>query len=218
MSSIAKKQIVAVTGLMLVVFIIAHLAGNLFIYGGPAVFNAYADVYHKLRPWFYLVEFGLFLVFLVHIWFTALVVWENIHARGDNYKRYDTFTPVGKRSLATKLMPYSGVYVLLFIIWHIMDFTFVDRLGPESYLNGKSYGLYGIVVNAFADPLHSLLYLMAISFMGLHLAHGTQSLVQTMGFNHSKWSPWLMKFSRYFAWVIVVAYSSIPIYVLYFLR
>ncbi|MBI4308750.1 MAG: succinate dehydrogenase cytochrome b subunit [Candidatus Omnitrophica bacterium] len=213
-SSIAKKQIVAVTGLALIGFIIAHLAGNLFIYGGPDVFNAYAEELAHFRPALYVVEYALLAVFIIHIWVTALLVLENIKARG-GLRRYAVDKPVGNRSLATRLMPYSGTYILLFVLWHLLDFTFIDHDGPRSYIAGKSYGLYGVVVNSFADPAHSFLYIVAMCFLGLHLAHGAQSCAQTFGFNHPKYTPAIKKFSRYFAVLIVIAYSSIPLYVLF---
>ena len=213
-SSIAKKQIVAVTGLGLILFVIAHLAGNLFIYGGPHVFNAYAEKLVGLGIFLKAAEYALLLVFIVHIWMTVLVVLENIKARG-GIKRYAVDKPVGNRSLATRLMPYSGTYLLLFVVWHVFDFEFADKTGLRSYIAGKSYGLYGVVVNSFADPVHSSLYIIAMCFLGLHLAHGVESTVQTLGLRNP---PAFQRFSRYFALLMVIGYSSIPVYVLFFLR
>jgi succinate dehydrogenase / fumarate reductase, cytochrome b subunit len=214
MSSITKKQIVALTGLMLIVFVIAHLAGNLFIYGGAQAFNAYADKLDHLRPLLNVGEYTLLAVFLIHIWFTGLLIGDNIKARG-GFNRYAVEKPVGNRSIATKLMPYTGTYILLFVVWHLFDFTFTDHLGARAYIGGTNYGLYGIVVNAFKDPVHSLLYIVAMCCLGLHLAHGTESTVQTFGLNNTKF---IQKASRYFAAAMVIGYSSIPVYVMYFLK
>ena len=217
MSSITKKQIIALTGLLLIVFIIGHLAGNLFIYGGPEAFNGYAEKLEKLRPVLNIMEYALLFVFVIHILLTVLVVIENIKARG-GLKRYAVDKSVGDRSWATRLMPYTGTYILLFIVWHLFDFTFADHNGVRSYIAGKSYGLYGVVVNSFVDPLHSVLYVIAMCFLGLHLSHGTESLVQTFGFNHPRYTPAILKLSRCFALLIVIAYSSIPLYVFFLLR
>ncbi len=202
---------------MLIVFVIAHLAGNLTMFGGPTVFNAYAATYDKFRPWFNYVEYGLLGVFLVHIFFTAWVVIENIKARG-GLNRYAVDKPVGRRSLATRLMPYSGTYILFFVVWHIFDFTFSDKHGLRSYIGAQSFGLYGVVFNAFANPWHSGLYILAVCFLGLHLAHGVDSTVQTFGLNHPRYTPLLMRVSRYFALLMVIGYSAIPLYVLYLVR
>lgn len=217
LTSISKKQIVAVTGLLLILFIIAHLLGNLLIIVGPDAFNAYAEKLDHLRPLTTVAEFILAAIFLTHIYFTANLVIENIKARG-GYNRYSVDRPVGNRSWATRLMPLSGTYIFLYLIWHIFDFTLADDDGVRSFINGQSYGLYGIVVNAFKDPLHSILYIIAVSFVGLHLAHGVQSVVQTWGIERHKFAKQLIIGSRVFGFVIALGFASIPLYVLFFLR
>ena len=206
-SSIGKKQIVAATGLMLILFVLGHLAGNLLIYLGPEAFNNYAKKLASLRPGLYFIEIGLFLVFLTHIYLTALIVLENVRARSI---RYQVYGDSKKRSLATRLMPFTGTYILGFVIWHLLDFTFIDKHGPRAILpDGNDYGLYGVVFNAFADPIHSLFYIIAMMCLGLHLAHGIYSFAQTFGFNQSL----AKKISGSVALFISVAYSSIPVYV-----
>jgi len=211
-SSIGKKQIVAVTGLFLVLFLIGHLAGNLFIYAGPEAFNHYAKKLADLRPGLYLVEAGLALIFFIHMWMTAVIVIENRLARPVGYAMIQ---PVGKRSLATRLMPVTGPIILAFVVWHLLDFTFSDHHGPLSVLaDGSSYGLYGVVYNAFSDPVHSALYVVAMIAIGLHLSHGIQSFVQTLGFDHPRYMPAVQKFSNGVAIFIAVVFSSIPVCIL----
>ena len=210
-SSIGKKQIVATTGLLLIIFLLGHLAGNLFIYGGPGAYNHYAKTLNSFHPFLYVIEYGLLVVFLIHIYFTALVVFENIQARGG---RYTVYKSVGERSWATRLMPYTGTYVLGFVIWHVLDFTFIDHNGPRSVMpDGVGRELYGVVYNAFMDPLHSLLYIIAMLCLGLHLAHGIQSFFQTYGLSQDR-LPAIKKISNLAALIIALAYSSIPVYVL----
>jgi len=211
-ASIAKKQYVAVTGLLLIGFVIAHLAGNLFIYLGPEAFNGYAAKLAHLRPGLYVVEALLLAIFVSHMYVTALLVLENIKARGTPYKLDRS---KGTRSLATVLMPYTGVVVLAFVVFHLWDFTFIDHDGPRSILaDGKSYGLYGVVYNSFADPLHSAFYIAAMAAVGLHLCHGVESFMQTFGIAHDNHKGRVVKFSWVFAIAIVVGYSSIPVYVM----
>ena len=211
-SSIGKKQIVAATGLILILFVIGHLVGNLFMYGGPEVFNGYAKKMASLRPALYLVETGLLFIFMIHLYVTALLVWENCQARGKGYAVYKS---VGKRSWATRLMPYTGGVVLAFVIWHLLDFTFVDHEGPRSFMpDGSQWGLYAIVYNSFSNPLHSFFYIGAMVAVGLHLAHGIQSFVQTFGFNHPRTTPIIRDVSNVLAILITLGFSSIPVYVL----
>ncbi len=210
-SSIAKKQTVAVTGLLLVLFIIAHLTGNLFIYAGPQVFNSYAHRLHAFGALLWLARSALLIIFMVHITFICLLVIENFKARG-GYKRYAVDRTVGERSLAERIMPWTGLYIFIFVIYHILDFACANPQGPRSFIHAKSYGIYGVVFNSFSHPVYGLLYIMFLSFLGLHLCHGVQSLVQTGGFR-PKWAPVIKTSSDYFALLMVVGFSSIPIYV-----
>ncbi len=211
-SSIGRKQIVAVTGLMMILFLIGHLAGNLFFYGGPKAFNAYADKLAHLRPGLLVVEFGLLFIFLAHIYFTVILVIENRQARS---RGYSVANPKGGRSLATRLMPFTGTILFAFVIYHLMDFTFIDHYGPKSYLaDGKSYGLYGLVYNSFTDLRHSLFYIVAMLCVGFHLYHGIRSVVQTFGVEDRGWVPVMTGFAFIFSLVIALGFSSIPVYVL----
>lgn len=212
-TSIGRKQAVAVTGLGLILFVIAHLAGNLFIYGGPAMYNAYAEKLASLRPGLYVLEIGLLYIFCVHMYLTALLVMDNIKARGA--QRYAVSRSVGERSLSARLMPFTGAAILAFVIWHLLDFTFVDHHGIRSVLpDGISYGIYGVVYNAFRDPVHSSLYILAMICVGTHLHHGIESFIQTFGFEHSPHVSRIKTVSQVLAVVITLGYSSIPIYVL----
>ncbi len=210
-SSIGKKQIVATTGLFLIVFVIAHLAGNLLIYAGPQAFNDYSKKMVGLWPALYFVEFGLFLVFVIHLYVTALLVLQNLQARD---QRYGVYNPSEERSWATRLMPYTGTLILAFVIWHLLDFTFVDKAGPRSLMpDGRSLGLYAIVYNSFSNPWHSLGYIVAMMALGFHLTHGIQSFFQTFGFDRFLQASFIDKLSGVLGVLIAVGYSTIPVYV-----
>lgn len=211
-SSIGRKQVVAITGLMLIGFVIGHLAGNLIIYIGADAFNAYAKKLASLRPALYVVESGLLFIFLLHIWFITLLIRENIKARAGQYQVTKS-SP--QRSLATRLMPYSGLIVLAFVVWHLLDFTFTDKTGARAVIDGVNYNLYGVVVNSFRNPLHALAYVVAMISVGLHLSHGVESVFQTFGLNSTKSAPLIKKISHGFAIVVVLAYSSIPLTILF---
>lgn len=211
-SSIGKKQIVATTGLLLILFVTGHLIGNLLIFGGPSLYNNYSKTLLGLRPFLYLIEFGLFLVFVIHMYFTCLVVLENIQARG---RAYEVSKSVGNRSWATRLMPYTGTFLFAFIVWHIFDFTLSDREGLRAIMpDGANLGLYGVVYNSFRDPLHSLGYILAMGCLGFHLSHGIASFFQTYGFNNPKYTPLVEKLSNFIGLLFAFGFSSIPVYVM----
>ncbi|VAX36405.1 Succinate dehydrogenase cytochrome b subunit [hydrothermal vent metagenome] len=210
-SSIGKKQVVAITGLALILFLVGHLAGNLFIYIGPEAFNKYAKKLADLRPGLLVVEAGLAVIFCIHMWFTALLVMDNRNARPVKYlaKNYSE-----KSSLATRLMPFTGTLILAFVIWHLLDFTFSDHHGPLSMIHGKDFGLYGVLFNSFGNPIHSLLYIIAMIAIGLHLSHAIQSIMQTFGcdkFGAGR----IQKVSNILGIFIGGAFASIPIFIFY---
>ena len=210
-SSIAKKQTVAITGFLLIFFIITHLGGNLLIYAGPDVFNSYAHKLHSVGPLLLIPRIILFSVFMLHIFVIHILVIQNIKARG-GLKRYAVEQAVGSRTLSERIIIWSGIYIFVFVIFHILDFAMADQHGIRSFIHGKSYGLYGLVFNSFKSPVHGVLYIFAVCFLGMHLSHGVQSIIQTCGFR-PRWEPMIKKCSNLFAWIMVIGYSSIPIYV-----
>ncbi len=215
MQSITKKQLVATTGLALILFLIVHLAGNLLIYLGADFYNGYAHHLKSLGKFLWVPRIILLSIFATHVLVTALLVIENGKARG--ITRYAVDQPRGNRSWATRFMPYTGTYLLLFVVYHILDFTAIDSEGPRGMIGGVSKGVYGVVVNSFADPMHSILYILAMCFLGMHLVHGVQSFVQTFGFRNNRTFERVQMFSRLFALAITAGFCSIPIYVLFVL-
>ena len=209
-SSIGKKQTVAVSGLLLILFLIAHLAGNLMIYRGPEAINIYSHTLHSFGLLIRLAEFGLAGIFLIHIIFTAMVVIENKKARPTSYHGTDGYP---QRSLATRLMPYTGTILLVYVISHLFDFTIADPNGADAFVNGQNLGLYGLIVNEFSNPYAVLWYLVAMAAVGFHLVHAVQSLCQTFGWNHPTYTPIVKKISMGFGILISLAFASIPLYV-----
>ena len=209
-SSIGKKQIVAETGLMLLLYLVLHLSGNLLIFCGPSALNGFSAGLHAMGPLLYVAHFSLLAIFLTHIIMTVLVVKENKKARGTQYA---VNAPRVKRSLSTKLMPYTGAILFFFLLFHLLDYTFTEHHGEASIVNGVNLGLYGLVFNSFLNPFRAIGYVLAMCSIGFHLTHGIQSVFQTFGFNHPVYSPVIKKVGVIIGVVFAVAFSSIPIYV-----
>jgi len=215
--SIARKQVVAVTGVLLLVFVFFHLAGNMYIFSGPDKFNSYASVLKKLRPWLYFLEVGLALLALVHIYFTITLVIENLRARG---QRYAVYRSVGERTLGSRLMPFTGSAILLFVFLHIWDFTFAD-LGARSFIDvfdpdteetiAVNFELYGVVYNSFRDPVHCMAYVVAMMALGFHLTHAIQGAVQTFGLGDLRYMPAIRLLSWLIGIAVAVLYISVPV-------
>ena len=216
LSSITKKQIVACTGLFLVLFILGHLSGNFLIFLGPNAYNGYAHHLRDLGPLLKVVQFLLFMIFVIHMSLTISLLIGNIRARG--VRRYAVDCPVGERTWASRLIPFTGAYICAFVIRHLYDFAFADMHGPRSFINGVGYDVYGVVYNTFKDPGNSGAYVLAVCFLGFHLAHGVQSLIQTLGFEHPVWSPRIRALSVWTGGLVALLYSSIPIYLLIYVK
>jgi succinate dehydrogenase / fumarate reductase cytochrome b subunit len=210
-SSIGKKQMIAITGLMMVLFLIAHLSGNLLMFKGPAAINQYSQMLHDLGGILWIARIGLLGAVVLHFSLTIALVCQNRKARGTAYSM-----PVNKktRSLTAKLMPVSGIILLVYIVVHLLDFTFTSPSEFNAIVNGEFLGLYGLVYNEFMNPFESLFYIVAMVSIGFHLTHGVQSVMQTYGFNHPVYTPLFKKVSVALGVIIAVGFSSIPVYVL----
>ena len=206
-------MIVAVTGVVLILFVFGHLLGNLQIFLGPAWINGYAEHLRELGPFLWIIRGLLLIAVLAHIYYTVRLAIENRRARPQNYRRKD----VVKASFASRHMVMSGVIILAFIVFHLLQFSFrttdpryatlaMDPLGH--------YDVYGMMVLGFTSPLVSGFYIFAMFLLCLHLSHGSQSFFQSLGLNNQKLAPRLILAGRVFAWLLFIGYSSIPAAVL----
>jgi len=209
-SSVARKQIVACTGLLILGFVLTHLAGNMLIFLGPDTFNAYAAKLASLRPLLSFFEFGLIILALIHIITTLSLVLENRKARGTAYSISKAVAP---SLIGAKWMPITGPIILIFVLFHLWDFTFAEH-GVRNLVHNRDLGLYGVVYNAFGDPLHAAIYILALSALAVHLTHAIQSALQTFGLNSNKSFPYLKKISVLVGIVVALAYIIIPVSVL----
>ena len=211
-SSVFKKQVVAITGLLLVAFVIGHLCGNCIIYLGPAAFNHYAETLHAVPELLWIVRITLVTALIVHVYFTILVTLENRAAGGGN--RYAVAATHGATNMAKKFMILSGAMVFFFLILHLSDFTISDKTGPATALKGQEYAIYGLLWNSFLNPVRVLVYLAAVWCVGMHLTHGIQSLFQTIGFFHERYTPGIRKASVVIGILVATGFSLIPLYVI----
>ena len=200
-SSLGKKLMMAVTGLFFCVFLVLHLAGNLTIYMGKDTFNSYAQHLHSLGPLLTLAEWGLLIFAVTHISTGLLLFYQNFKARPT---RYAVNKRAGGRTLGSATMPYTGVILLLFVIYHLFNFHFVDKTHTT---------IFQIVSNAFAQPSYVLIYTFAMIIASVHVSHGFWSAFQTLGANHPKYTPLLRGLSLVFSLIVGIGFGFIPVYV-----
>jgi succinate dehydrogenase / fumarate reductase cytochrome b subunit len=212
-SSIGKKMIVAITGVILMLFVIGHLLGNLQIFLGPRWINDYAQHLRDLGPFLWLIRIVLLISVALHIYFTILLAIENRRARPSNYEKREYV----KASFASRHMVVSGLVVLAFIVFHVLHFTarrFNARFPLLKTDPLNHYDVYSMMVYGFQNIYVSTFYIIGLFLLTLHLTHGSSSFFQSLGLNDQKLTPGLAFGGRVFAWLLFVGYTAIPVAVL----
>ena len=185
-------MIVAVTGVILILFVIGHLLGNLQIFLGPEWINGYAEHLRDLGPFLWVIRAFLLVVVLLHIYYTIRLAIENRRARPERYRRKDAV----KATFASRSMVLSGLVLLAFIIYHLLQFT-VRATDPRYALLPKDplghYDVYSMMIYGFQSPLVSGFYILAMFLLALHLSHGSSSFFQSLGLNNQKLTPRLAR-------------------------
>jgi len=199
-SSIGKKLLMAVTGLSFIGFLGAHLAGNLTIYKGGAAFNAYAERLHALGPILTVFELGLLTFALIHVTTGIILFVQNLKARSVPYK---LDRRAGGRTLSSVTMPYTGFIILAFVIFHLINFSFVDKTQRT---------IFEIISSAFASPIYMVVYVFVMLVVTLHVQHGFWSAFQTIGANHPKYMPAIMALSIAVGLIFGFGFGMLPIY------
>lgn len=200
-TSVGKKLMMAVTGLGFCGFLAGHLAGNLMIYAGKDAFNSYAEHLHSLGPLLTLAEIGLLIFAAVHILTGAFLFYQNFKARP---VRYSVNKRAGGRTLGSATMPYTGFILLLFIIFHLLNFHFVDKTNTT---------IFQIVSSSFAKPGYVFIYTFAMIVAAIHVSHGLWSACQTLGANHPKYTPFIRGASIVFSLIVGIGFGFIPVYI-----
>ncbi len=181
-SSVGKKYIMAVTGLLLGGFLLVHAAGNSSIFWGRRAFNGYAEHLHSLGILVNIAELGLLTIFILHI-VTGLSLFLQNRAARDG--RYAVNSTAGGRTWGSRTMPYTGLIILAFIIMHLANFHFVEQDRP----------IADIVSPVLNNPVYTFFYATAMLVVGLHVSHGFWSIFQSLGVNHPKYDAFIRTIS-----------------------
>ncbi len=218
-SSVGKKVLVAITGLMLFSFVIVHLLGNLtlFIPDGGKAFNEYAYfLEHLLHGWLIIVfEIGLIAAFLVHaIYAITVALIDKWRARPEKYAVVKNAGGKSRKSLASRSMIISGPIILVFVILHVRMFKFADH--PMVTYDGKQVkDLFTVVDQAFAVPWIVLAYVAVMILLGMHLWHGVWSAFQSMGWNSDRHVTFLNRLSWVAGFVLGLGFLVLPVYMFF---
>lgn len=227
-SSIGRKFLMAVTGVILIGFVVGHLVGNLQVFSHPDKINGYAQFLHQLGPLLWVARIGLLVAVGIHIWAATVLTLENKRARGpEPYGFKNTI----RATLASRTMRLTGYVVLAFIVYHLAHFTLgaaqsgTFKSALPAYTMAADYAVAGfpvvkagaavpdvhsMVILGFQNTLVSLFYIVAVGLLSFHLLHGFDSLFQTLGWRSGRWSAGLRRVAIVFCVVYFAGNLAIP--------
>jgi succinate dehydrogenase / fumarate reductase cytochrome b subunit len=215
-TTIALKFLMTVSGLMFIGFVLGHMYGNLKAFSGEAAFNEYAHHIRELgepilphEGFLWLMRVGLVVALVVHVW-VGVVLWRRARkARPVKYvvKKHTGAIP------AARVMRFAGVWILGFLIWHLLNFTIV-KVNPSNGDTGSD-NPYRLMVESFDLWWMTIIYLASMAFLGAHLHHGTWSALQTLGWTSTAQSRARAKtFALALAILVAGGFSLVPVGVL----
>jgi len=217
-TALGKKYVMAITGIALIGFVVAHMVGNLKMYLGREDFDHYAEFLRELLvpilPRTYVLwglRLGLIGAFALHIHAAYSLTVMNHKARGVKYQSERDYVVA---NFASRTMRWTGIIVGLFLLWHLADLTWgtVTAVGTDGkFVRGHAYD--NVALSLDRIPVAAL-YIVANIALGIHLFHGTWSLFQSIGWNNPRFNQWRKGLAAGLATVVVVGNVSFPIAVL----
>ena len=212
-NSVFKKVVMAVSGIVMLLYLIAHVVGNLKVFAGRESFNSYSEWIRTVgepavpnQTVLTIVRIVLLVAVIAHFW-AAVSLWRQ--AKRARPERYVTKKPVAQ-SYASRTMRWGGVIVLLFIIWHILDLT-VGAVNPD----GGDTTPYDRLVASFSNPFITAFYVLALVLLGMHLRHGIWSATQTLGQSNKRRERTVNAFAVAFSTVLIAGFLIVPFSVLF---
>jgi succinate dehydrogenase cytochrome b subunit len=206
-STNGKKAVMAVTGAILLLFVIGHMLGNLQVFAGAEQLNGYGRFLHGVPEILWGVRAVLIVAVVLHIWASVELAIRKTKARPVSYAQRDNVAS----SYASRTMYWSGPILLAFVIYHLLHLT-AGAIHPGGEFVPAD--VYHNVVTGFQVWYVSAWYIFAMVLLGFHIRHGAWSMFQSVGINHPRHTPILKKAALVLAILIVAGYISIPLSVM----
>ena len=217
-TAVGKKYVMAITGIGMMGFVLFHMIGNLKMYQGADDLNKYAEFLKKLlyplapkEAVLWILRGGLVTMLVLHLHAALTLTRLNRHARPVKYQSARDYQVA---SFASRSMRLSGLVVIAFLAWHLLDLTFgaVNTVGADGEFVRAE--VYDNVVRSFDRPVVAVFYIIANVLLGIHLFHGSWSIFQSLGWNNPRFNKWRRAFAGGFATVVVVGNISFPVAVM----
>jgi len=222
-STILSKIVMAVSGIMLVGYIVVHTAGNMLIFVGKDAINSYSAFLHSLGPALWVIRLVLVLGAVLHVITSISLKFHNLGSKPQKYavKNYV------KAKLTSRTMIWTGLLIFCFVLYHLLHFTF-RTTNPQHYMPEffkpvhavsdvlmERLDVYTMIVLGFRNPLISLVYIVGVILVGFHLNHAIQSMFQTLGFNQKNYFSCLEQTGKWISIIVTVCLISIPVSVIF---
>ena len=208
-STIGRKVLMGATGLLMIAFLITHMAANLLVLFDAHGYNEYS---HKLisNPLIYVAEIGLLVLFVAHFLTAFYLTKENRDARPVGYTRMESTGEPSRRSLASRTMILSGIVLLLFVPFHLKTFKFGAWYETA---DGAMRDLHRLVIEVFASPGYTAFYLVTLPLLGFHAWHGFGSAFESMGVSYKRE---LRIAGKALAVVLTAGFMAVPVWVFFY--
>jgi succinate dehydrogenase / fumarate reductase, cytochrome b subunit len=209
---IFQKLLMAVSGVILVLFVVGHLVGNLQIFLGPDKLNAYAETLKQLGALVWVIRAVLAILVILHIETAVKLYFYNKKSRPVGYEFDNTATA----TVASRTMIWSGLAIAFFVGYHLAHYTLMSIHPEWSELRDADgrHDVYSMVIYGFRNFFVSGLYFVAMFLLSIHLSHGIASMFQTLGFAGPGFTARAKLIGSVLAWLIFVGYVSIPFAIL----
>lgn len=221
-STILSKIVMAVTGVILVLYIVVHTAGNMLIYLGKDSINSYSAFLHSLGPILWIVRIALVVALILHIYTSLILKFRNLDAKPQKYAVRNYV----KAKLTSRTMVWTGTMILCFVVYHLMHFT-IRTTNPGHYtaeffkpihsvtdILVERLDVFRMIIMGFQNPVIAIVYMVGVIIVGFHLNHAIQSMFQTLGFNQKNYFSFIEKSGVAISIIITLCLISIPISIL----
>ncbi|MBY0315699.1 MAG: succinate dehydrogenase cytochrome b subunit [Bdellovibrionales bacterium] len=210
-SSIGRKMIMGICGLVWTGFVFGHMAGNMLILVSAEAYNKYGHAIVSNKILLYGTEVILLAAIIGHV---VIGAWLTIENRRAKPIKYAVNPSAAKRATpASKTMAYQGSIILFFIIYHLITFKYGTHY-DVTYDGVVMRDLSRLLFEVFANPAYVVGYIVCLLILGYHLSHGVSSVFQSLGFNHPAYTPTIRKIGIVYAIVVAGGFISQPLYVI----